>query len=600
MLRKIKKMFIKCIGYSNYRKIFTGVMRFLNCINEKILYGDEVLNVKKFSVEKKDTYFGYYDIQSLSNDKSKLLSMAVDKDSADVGYFDVQDAKYYKVGSTLAWNWQMGSRLRWFEDGKSILFNDYDGEDFISRIVDLNGNEIRRYSFPIYDFDNKTQMAYYTDFTILHHLREGYGYSNKKINFKEYYTNSLNGVFVADMKSGQKKGCLITIDDLKKIKSDDSMDNAYHYINHITVNPYNGDIMFFHLWTNDIKTWKARMIFMSPGGQILQIIDNFDRPSHYAWKDNEHMLVSVMVGARTEYRLYNYVNYEEKLEEGIKTDGHPVYINSRYFLTDTYPNRCAMQSIYVCDSKLNTYKNVFSIYHSPKKVGVDRCDLHPRYKDNLINIDTVQGKYRCQYMLELNCDKDASIQWNRQLLLDKNAVIEDKGAKHKCLLSQIASEYRFCTGRKKANIIKMMQLFMFGPSFRANVYANYMKQTKGFKRKLIRNHLETKYSMIIDQRCELGEHFSAEHSLGIVIGPGVVAGDYLKIYQNVTLGQKNGKFPKIGNYVTIYPGAKIIGGINIGDYAVIGANAVVTQDVPARATAVGIPARNIERVSENE
>jgi serine O-acetyltransferase len=53
--------------------------------------------------------------------------------------------------------------------------------------------------------------------------------------------------------------------------------------------------------------------------------------------------------------------------------------------------------------------------------------------------------------------------------------------------------------------------------------------------------------------------------------------------------------PRIGGHVDIGAGAKIIGGVTIGDHARIGANAVVTRDVPAGATAVGNPAKILDR-----
>ena len=100
--------------------------------------------------------------------------------------------------------------------------------------------------------------------------------------------------------------------------------------------------------------------------------------------------------------------------------------------------------------------------------------------------------------------------------------------------------------------------------------------------------------MLVNDTCTIGKHFRADHYFGIVIGSGVIIGDYCKMYQQVTIGQKNGKFPQIGNNVTIYPGAKIIGDIKIGNNAIIGTNAVVLNDVPANAVAVGVPARIIK------
>jgi len=84
------------------------------------------------------------------------------------------------------------------------------------------------------------------------------------------------------------------------------------------------------------------------------------------------------------------------------------------------------------------------------------------------------------------------------------------------------------------------------------------------------------------------------HPNGIVIHPDATIGPNCLIFQQVTLGGGGDGAPKIGGHVDIGAGAKILGNVSIGDHAKIGANAVVLQNVPAFATAVGIPARNIE------
>lgn len=90
------------------------------------------------------------------------------------------------------------------------------------------------------------------------------------------------------------------------------------------------------------------------------------------------------------------------------------------------------------------------------------------------------------------------------------------------------------------------------------------------------------------------------HLLGIVISRAAKIGNNCIIYQNVTIGARNvaegdfnkpENYPVIGNNVTIYSGAVIAGPVKIGDNAVIGANAVVLNDVPNNATVVGIPAK---------
>jgi serine O-acetyltransferase len=97
----------------------------------------------------------------------------------------------------------------------------------------------------------------------------------------------------------------------------------------------------------------------------------------------------------------------------------------------------------------------------------------------------------------------------------------------------------------------------------------------------------------------IGRRFFIDHGMGVVIGETAVIGDDVLMYHNVTLGgtslQKVKRHPTIEDGVLIGMGAKILGDVVVGRNARIGANAVVTRDVPADATAVGIPARVVKR-----
>lgn len=67
-----------------------------------------------------------------------------------------------------------------------------------------------------------------------------------------------------------------------------------------------------------------------------------------------------------------------------------------------------------------------------------------------------------------------------------------------------------------------------------------------------------------------------------------------RIHQNVTLGWKgSGRAPRIGDRVSVFPGAVVVGDISVGDDAVIGANAVVVKDVPAGDVVGGVPAKSL-------
>ena len=96
----------------------------------------------------------------------------------------------------------------------------------------------------------------------------------------------------------------------------------------------------------------------------------------------------------------------------------------------------------------------------------------------------------------------------------------------------------------------------------------------------------------------IGRRFFIDHGMGVVIGETAEIGDDCTLYHGVTLGgtswNKGKRHPTLGNGVVIGAGAKVLGPVTVGDGAKIGSNAVVVKDVPPGATAIGIPARNVE------
>lgn len=100
----------------------------------------------------------------------------------------------------------------------------------------------------------------------------------------------------------------------------------------------------------------------------------------------------------------------------------------------------------------------------------------------------------------------------------------------------------------------------------------------------------------------IGKRFFIDHGMGVVIGETANIGDDCTLYHGVTLGgtswNKGKRHPTLENGVVIGAGAKVLGPITVGANAKVGSNAVVVKDVPANATAVGIPARILEDVQK--
>jgi len=97
----------------------------------------------------------------------------------------------------------------------------------------------------------------------------------------------------------------------------------------------------------------------------------------------------------------------------------------------------------------------------------------------------------------------------------------------------------------------------------------------------------------------IGKGLLIDHGMGVVIGETAVIGDDCTIYHGVTLGGTGKecckRHPTLKNNVMVGAGAKVLGNITLHDNCKVGANAVVTKDVAANTSVVGIPARVVEK-----
>lgn len=115
--------------------------------------------------------------------------------------------------------------------------------------------------------------------------------------------------------------------------------------------------------------------------------------------------------------------------------------------------------------------------------------------------------------------------------------------------------------------------------------------------KMIYKHIEHKTGIQLPMGTNVGPGLRFFHYNCIVIAQTSIIGRNASIHQGVTIGRVfNGKragVPTIGDNVVVFAGAKIVGKVSVCDNAVIGANAVVTSDIPENAVAAGIPAKVI-------
>ena len=144
-----------------------------------------------------------------------------------------------------------------------------------------------------------------------------------------------------------------------------------------------------------------------------------------------------------------------------------------------------------------------------------------------------------------------------------------------------------------------LQPFLFFKGFQAlqtHRIAHWLwsegRETMAF---LLQSRMSELFQLDIHPAARIGSGVFIDHGTGIVIGETATVGDEVSLLHGVTLGgtgaQRGDRHPKIGRGVLIGAGAKVLGAIEVGDYAKIASGSVVLRPVPAGCTAAGVPAR---------
>ncbi len=170
------------------------------------------------------------------------------------------------------------------------------------------------------------------------------------------------------------------------------------------------------------------------------------------------------------------------------------------------------------------------------------------------------------------------------------------------LWAQIREDFRIVYQKDPA-IRSKLELFFNYPGLCAIVHHRIAHRLhgKGFTllARILMGFTQFVTNIDIHPAAKIGRRVFIDHGIGVVIGETAEVGDDVTIYQCVSLGgtslERVKRHPTIGSGVVIGAGAKILGNITVGDNSKIGANSVVVKNVPEDSTAVGIPARIIEK-----
>jgi hypothetical protein len=369
-------------------------------------------------------WFGYYDKLQFSPDNRFVLGNQVDfehrtprpADVIQIGMIDTHNGdKWIELGETRAWCWQQGCMLQWIPGSQSeIIWNDRDGDHYITHILDVKTKKKRTLPHPIYNITPDGKMAIAPSFSRLHDTRPGYGYAGVPDPFKDVAAPKETGLSKIDMQSGQAK-LLFSVADARAIPYTGNprmafSDNAKHRFEHLLFNPDGSRFFFLHRWALPKGGFGTRAFTISADGTDPFILDPYGSTSHFIWRDPMHVMAwSWHPSHKSSFYVYtDHTDIVEQVGANVMTEnGHNTYVpgtNNQLVLCDTYPDAKRLQHPYLYSIASNR-KMPLGHFHSPSPYNDEfRCDTHPRNSRDgkSVCIDSPHNGGRQMYLIDIS------------------------------------------------------------------------------------------------------------------------------------------------------------------------------------------------------
>ncbi len=366
-------------------------------------------------------FFGYFDKSPWDSTGKRLLAHRVNFIKRQVRFGDVaevgvlEDGVFTPVASTRAWCWQQGSMLQWFNDSE-IIFNDFEEDHYVARILNLSTGKIRTIHRPIYCLSANRKYAISLDFARLDRERPGYGYPGVWTPLLEKGWPSNDGLWLVDLEndtSSLSVSLARIVQDYPGLGSD----QATSWFNHILISPDDKRFAFFHRWRHfgpwgpGVLSHITHMFTCNLDGSGLYPLNLENMSSHYTWIDNTHIInYSHRFADGDRYHIFTDQT-NEVTAIGVKSfastgDGHCSFSpNGKWMLTDSYPAaKDSCRGLYLYDIANDEGYEVGRFYADPSYLTPARCDLHPRFSaDNRqVCFDSIHEGFRGIYLMDVS------------------------------------------------------------------------------------------------------------------------------------------------------------------------------------------------------
>lgn len=368
------------------------------------------------------------------------------KESAEVGFFDLQDNdRFYSVGETSAWNWQMGSQLQWLQGktDRQLIYNsraeaadaNSPYPDFCSTVYSLETQTSRQLPLPVYVVAPNSEWALCVDYSRFQVTHPTIGYAATRAEPELANAPGDDGIYRMDIESGDSQK-ILSLQDLRDFQPLKSMDHAIHWVTHLEINPASTRFLFIHRWTERVEDetcFLHRLFSANPDGSDLRLLECTDHPlpqleadfdvnavgtfdyekseyqiSHPAWKNDQQIIVWGPHKGAIHYHLYDELTDNVAVigEDSLTENGHMTYsTDGKWILSDTYPDSVSNERLLILyDVENNRRYDIGSFYTDPNLGKANRCDLHPRWNPDSrqVCIDSVHEHVRQMYLIDVS------------------------------------------------------------------------------------------------------------------------------------------------------------------------------------------------------
>ena len=363
-------------------------------------------------------FFGYYDKSPENADGRYVLCLkandtwtsAAPAEEAEILLIDLsvkdgEPGRIRSVAKTHAWNVQQGCMMQWLgpEYDRRIIYNDFREGHLCSVILDIVTMEQTVLCAPVYSNSSDGTFALTLDFTRLHRLRPGYGYSNLPDLTEHEKVPSGAAIRRLDLITNELSDVL-DYKDLISFEPRSEMNDAECKVNHIMLSPDNKRFMVIFRWFDKGRKYSRLLTCDTDGTNLFNLSDD-DMVSHCFWRNNEEIIAfeNKKESGAGYYLMKDRTREYRHLWPFIHADGHPSFSpDGTMVISDTYPNRRRIARLMLWDGSCSEEERpkIPARVFAPFKYDNDtRCDLHPRFSrdGNSVYFDSVFEGHRGLY-----------------------------------------------------------------------------------------------------------------------------------------------------------------------------------------------------------